>query len=83
MYVLCAFVILNKDYLLTYLLKERLCKAATDFLHTVNFSDPFYIHVFASDYAVRAVVSQTDDKGTERSIVFASRQLRNKKNPTE
>ena len=56
-------------------LKELLCKATVDSLYIVDFSKPFNIHVDASDYVVGSVVSQTDDKGIERPIAFASRKL--------
>ena len=56
-------------------LKEFLCKATMYPLYIVDFHKPFNIHVDASNYAVGALVSQTDDNGFERPIAFASRKL--------
>ena len=58
-------------------LKELLSKATMDSLNIVDFEKPFNIHVDASDYAVGAVVSQTDEKGIEQPITFASQKLNN------
>ena len=56
-------------------LKELLCKATMDPLYIVDFNKPYNIHVDSSDYAVGALISQTDDNGIERPIAFASRKL--------
>ena len=56
-------------------LKELLCKATMDPLYIVDFNKPYNIHVDSSDYAVGALISQTDENGIERPIAFASRKL--------
>jgi len=59
-------------------LEELYCKATMNSLNIVDFEKPFNIHVDASDYAVGAVVSQTDEKGIEQPTAFTSQKLNKK-----
>jgi hypothetical protein len=56
-------------------LKRLLCDAADNQLYVCDWSKPFNIFSDASDYAVAAILSQTDDRGQERPIAFCSRKL--------
>ena len=59
-------------------LEELYCKATMNSLNIVDFEKPFNIHVDASDYAVGAVVIQTDEKGIEQPTAFTSQKLNKK-----
>ena len=54
-------------------LKEKLCNNVT--LYFPRGDRPFIVRTDASDYAVGACVSQTDDEGEDRPIAFASAKL--------
>ena len=54
-------------------LKDKLCKSTT--LYSPRWNEIFIIRTDASDYAVGASLSQTDDTGIDRPIAFASTKL--------
>jgi hypothetical protein len=56
-------------------LKSLLCQAADQPLHTIDWGRPFNIFSDASDYAIAAVLTQTDDQGREMPIAFHSKCL--------
>jgi len=57
-------------------LKRLLCKAAVELLYIVDFAKPFNLFVDASLHiAVSAVLTQTDDDGTELPRAFSSTNL--------
>ena len=53
-------------------LKRLLCKATMEPLYIVDFTKPFNIFVDASGYATSAVLTETDDNGTELPVAFSS-----------
>ena len=58
-------------------LKELLCAVVGNSLQIVDFSQPFQLHVDASNYAVGAILSQINDNGSDKPIAFASKKLNN------
>ena len=56
-------------------LKNLLCQATEKPLNVVDFEKPFNLFVDTSDYAIAGILTQTDDKGHEQPIAFASRKL--------
>ena len=59
----------------TVMLKRLLCKATVEPLYIIDFAKPFNLFVDASLHTVSAVLTQTDDDGTELPVAFSSTKL--------
>jgi phospholipid-translocating ATPase len=55
-------------------LKHKLSESPV--LKVPDFNKPFVVQTDASDVGIRAILSQTDEKGHEHPIAFASRKLK-------
>ena len=53
----------------------RVCLTSEPVLAFPDFSKPFVIFTDASDYGFRAILSQLNENGKDRSLAYASRQL--------